>query len=99
MITHCRPWIPGPPSGFGPTVRIFEPVGIRGFPESGQNHTKIEHVKETMRNVGKFLATSGIDNKCTVDHIGERKELLEGISSRLLQVIFDSFKVTTVKLT
>jgi len=38
---------------------------------------QIEHVKETMRNIGKFLATSGIDNKCTVDHIGERKELLE----------------------
>ena len=40
---------------------------------------QIEHVKESMRNVGKFLATSGIDNKCTVDHIGERQELLEGI--------------------
>ena len=42
---------------------------------------QIEHVKESMRNVGKFLATSGIDNKCTVDHIGERQELLEGILS------------------
>ena len=42
---------------------------------------QIEHVKESMRNVGKFLATSGIDNKCTIDHIGERQELLEGILS------------------
>ena len=46
---------------------------------------QIEHVKESMRNVGKFLATSGIDNKCTVDHIGERQELLEGILSWCLQ--------------
>ena len=36
---------------------------------------EIEQIKVTMREVGIFRATSGIDNKATMDHIGEKKPL------------------------
>jgi len=39
---------------------------------------QIEQIKNTMRQVGIFRATSGIDNKATMDHIGERVPLRKG---------------------